>query len=77
MVTAVAQVTAMAWIQSLAHEFLHAVDMTKRKIRSSCCGSAVMNPTSIHEDGGSILGLAQCVKDLALLGCGIGWQQHF
>ena len=25
-------------------------------IRSSCCGSAEMNPTSIHEDADSILG---------------------
>ena len=40
----------------------------KRKNRSSHCVSAVMNPTSIHEDTGSIPGLAQWVKDLVLLG---------
>ena len=34
--------------------------------RSSHCGSGVTNPTSIPEDAGSIPGLADPVKDLAL-----------
>ena len=39
----------------------------KIKNRSSHCGSVVKNQTSIQEDTGSIPGLAQWVKDLALL----------
>jgi len=35
--------------------------------RSSHCGSAVMNRTSIHEDADSIPELAQWIKDFALL----------
>ena len=38
----------------------------KRPGRSSHCGTAEMNLTRIHEDTGSIPGLAQWVKHLAL-----------
>ena len=37
-----------------------------KRYRSSCCGSAITNPTSNHEDMGSIPGLTQWVKGPAL-----------
>ena len=39
----------------------------QRPLRSSHCGSAVMNLTSIHEDAGSTPSPIQCMKELALL----------
>ena len=39
---------------------------SKEQIKSSHWRSVVMNPTSIHEDVGSIPGLAKWVKYLAL-----------
>ena len=37
-----------------------------KKKRSSCCGSAIMNPTGIHEDAGVIPSFIQWVGDAVL-----------
>ena len=47
-------------------EALRMKSIRNKDTESSHLGSAVMNPTSIHEDAGLIPGLDQWVKDLKL-----------
>ena len=47
-------------------EWHYFFEFKKYILGCSCCGSAEMNPTSIHEDVGFIPVLTQRVKDLVL-----------
>ena len=53
-------------LQSGSATLCQETTVLKNDFRSSHCGSVVKNPTSIHEDGGSIPGLAQGVEDPVL-----------
>ena len=56
--------SALGYKQSTLFAFILLIK--KLRSRSSHCGSAETNPTSIHDEAGSIPGFAQWVKDPGL-----------
>ena len=47
-------------------------NVQKKNFRSSIHGSAVINPTSVHEDEGSIKALLSALRIWSCCGCGVG-----
>ena len=54
------------FLKATKNELFFQPQLLRNNFGSSHCGSAVMNPTSIHEDVRFIPGPAQWVKELVL-----------